>query len=116
VIAGEHWHGIPGKFVTDPTAPDGRRFIATHYGEKLLLERMRENACSACELCLQPTHYGQRHHIYGRGFGSGKREDRWEVEGIVFVIYICGSCHRKQDIERWGSWNDTTATIDPVAS
>jgi len=99
-----YWEGIPGEWIDDDTAIDGRRFVATLYGERKLRALMKQAAGRRCEECEKYTHDGQRHHVYGRGFGGGKREDRPEVQGIRFVVWLCGSCHHDAVIKRWGSW------------
>ena len=102
------WEGIPGKWVEDPTSVDGRRFVASKRASRQLWDRMRESAGNRCEWCKDHCSSGERHHIFGRGMGSGKREDRPYVRGIRFVVYICHRCHESAKIKPWGSWSLTS--------
>jgi len=98
------WQNIPGKWVDDPTAIDGRRFVASTRGVQLLRSRMAQERQGRCELCSGMG--TDRHHVYGRGFGGGKTEDRPVVNGVKFVRWLCRRDHDLQVIKPWGSWRD----------
>lgn len=102
------WEGIPGRWIDDSTAIDGHRFVASKHAIPKLRDRSREAAKGRCEECRRPCYWGERHHVYGRGFGSGKREDRPVVCGERFVVWLCGECHRVAVILPWGSWKTLT--------
>lgn len=99
------WEGIRGKWIEDPTAIDGQRFVATPYGVREMRQRMRIQVQNRCEFCLQVAYYGDRHHVFGRGAGGGKKEDRPIVNGVRFVVWCCRACHEVQTIKPWGSWS-----------
>jgi len=96
------WQNVPGKWVEDTTAIDGRRFVASEHGVRILRARMAQDAHGRCELCGGMGI--DRHHVYGRG--GGKKEDRPIVNGIRFLLWICRRCHDQQVIKPWGSWRD----------
>ena len=98
------WSGIPGEWIDDSTAIDGRRFVASHRGVTILRSRMAQERQGRCELCSGMG--TDRHHVYGRGFGGGKTEDRPSVNGVKFVQWLCRKCHDVQIILPWGSWRD----------
>lgn len=98
------WEGIPGQWIDDPTAIDGQRFVAAPVAIHKLRERMRFFAKNRCEFCLQFAYHGERHHVFGRGIGGGKKEDRPVVLGVRFVLWTCRTCHEEQTIKAWGSW------------
>ena len=100
----EHWDGIPGRWIDDSTALDGRRFVASDYGFNKLRARLRTLAQYRCELCGRYCPRGDLHHVYGRGLSGGKREDRWKVGTERFLKYLCRICHEVQVIKPWGSW------------
>lgn len=50
------------------------------------------------------TPAGELHHIYGRGMGGGKRDDRAEL-----CEWLCGGCHKKRKIEPGYGRIDTEA-------
>lgn len=100
----DKWQGIPGRWIDDSTAIDGRRFVASPHGVRLLRFRMAQERHGRCELC--PGMGTDRHHVYGRGFGGGKTEDRPVVNGVKFVQWLCRRCHDVQVILPWGSWRD----------
>lgn len=102
----DNWEGIPGKWIEDATAIDGKRFVASRSGITKLRQRMKEAAGNRCEECRAFTHFGERHHIYGRGMGAGWIEDRPTVLGVVFVVWLCTECHRTAVIKPWGSWRN----------
>jgi len=104
------WQGIPGEWVDDPTAIDGRRFVASAHGVRLLRARMAQERQGRCEECSGMG--TDRHHVYGRGFGGGKTEDRPSVNGVKFVRWLCRRCHDVQVIRGWGSWRD--CAVEPV--
>jgi len=98
------WAAIPGEWVDDATAIDGRRFVASPHGVRLLRSRMAQDAHGRCELCGGMG--TDRHHVYGRGFGGSKTEDRPVVNGVKFIRWLCRRCHDIQVILPWGSWRD----------
>jgi hypothetical protein len=100
------WEGVPGTYVDDRTAPDGRRFVASKYGYVQIRRRLWLAVGKRCEECTRGTIFesGQLHHVYGRGIGGGKREDRREVAGVIFTRWLCAKCHGLAVILRWGSW------------
>lgn len=100
------WEGIAGNWVDDPTAIDGHRFLAAPSAIHVLRERMRKAAKNRCEFCGDWCYFGERHHVYGRGMGGGKKEDRPAVCGIRFVVWTCRDCHHQQEIQPWGSWSE----------
>lgn len=98
------WEGVPGEWVDDSTAIDGKRFLASRRGVTILRSRMREAAKGRCEWCRALTWFGDRHHVYGRGAGGGKREDRPWILAVQFVVWLCRECHEVAKIRPWGSW------------
>lgn len=98
------WQNIPGEWINDQTAIDGRRFVASPHGVRLLRFRMPQDVRGCCELCGGLG--TDRHHVYGRGLGGGKTEDRPVVNGVKFVQWLCRKCHDVQVIRPWGSWRD----------
>lgn len=104
------WEGIRGEWIDDPTAIDGRRFIVYPGAVREMRQRMRIRAKNRCEFCSDWAYHGERHHVFGRGIGSGKREDRPIVSGVRFVVWCCRACHDQQVIKPWGSW-----TLQPSA-
>lgn len=99
------WEGIPGQWITDFSAIDGRRFVASPAGVSKLRVRMSEQAKKRCEICGNWCYSGDRHHVYGRGIGGGKKEDRPEINGIRFVLWVDRRCHTFAVIKPWGSWS-----------
>lgn len=98
------WEGIRGEWIDDPTAIDGQRFVAAPKAIHEMRLRMRIAAKNRCEFCLQFAYHGERHHVFGRGIGGGKKEDRPVVLGVRFVLWTCRNCHEEQTIKAWGSW------------
>lgn len=98
------WEGIPGEWIDDATAIDGRRFVAAPYAIREMRHRMRLAAKNRCEYCMDWAYHGERHHVFGRGMGGGKKEDRPVVAGVRFVLWTCRTCHDQQSIKAWGSW------------
>lgn len=98
------WSGIPGEWIIDPTAIDGVRFVASPAGVRLLRSRMAKERQGRCELCSGMG--TDRHHVYGRGMGGAKTEDRPVVNGVKFVQWLCRRDHDAQVIRPWGSWRD----------
>ena len=98
------WEGIPGEWIDDPTAIDGCRFVAWPVGIRELRRRMLIAAHCRCEFCQNYAYHGDRHHVFGRGMGGGKKEDRPMVLGVRFVVWSCRTCHDQQVIKQWGSW------------
>lgn len=101
-IKGE-WEGVPGFWIDDDYSPDGKRFVATHYGWEKIEARVKSDAREVCALhtsanCPGRTQWGDVHHVYGRG--GGKREDRPVVRGIVMLVYGCRPCHNEVRIKR----------------
>lgn len=98
------WEGIPGEWITDDTAIDGHRFVAAPYAIRQMRQRMQVRAKNKCEFCNDWAYHGERHHVYGRGIGGGKKEDRPTVLGVRFVLWTCRACHEQQTIKPWGCW------------
>ena len=101
----ETWEGVPGFYVDDPQSPDGRRWIATHWGWGIVQERVKELAHNRCELnlaidCAGVTRYLDTHHRRGRGAGGAKRDDRIVILGKRNLLAACRSCHDLAKIER----------------
>lgn len=105
------WEGIPGSYIDDPTAVDGQRWVVRRHA----LERLRMLMCGAagckCSECGTFCPDGDRHHIYGRGAGGSKCEDRDVVLGVRMVIWICRRCHSVAVIKPWGSWKDIDKSV-----
>lgn len=99
------WEGIPGNWIDDATAIDGRRFVAAREGIYEIRKRMRLLAKNRCEFCQNRAYSGDRHHVFGRGLAGGKKEDRPVVMGVRFVVWTCRTCHEEQKIKPWGSWS-----------
>jgi hypothetical protein len=100
-VKGE-WEGIPGHWLTDPQSPDGRRFIATHYGWDKVQARVRDLCGSRCEMnlseyCQGRTQWLDTHHRRGRG--GGKRDDRIYILGKRNLLGVCRPCHDLAKIE-----------------
>lgn len=110
------WEGIRGQWIEDPTAIDGQRFVCAPGEICEMRERMRCLAKNKCEFCTNLAYSGERHHVYGRGFGGGKREDRPIVLGVRFVLWTCRVCHEQQIIKPWGSWSLQPATFADVGA
>jgi uncharacterized protein YlaI len=102
----ESWRGVPGKYIDDPTAIDGKRFVASIHGWRMIVSLVRNIANGRCQSCGVGTTNGDSHHVYGRGAGGSKREDRANVNGTTFLIYLCRLCHERIAIKKWGSWRD----------
>lgn len=112
-IKGE-WEGIPGWWLDDPQSPDGKRFIATHYGWDQIKERVKEVAHARCELnlsadCAGYTQYLDTHHRRGRGTGGSKRDDRIRINGIRNLLAGCRVCHDLAKIETKAEVFEVTA-------
>lgn len=96
------WEGIPGFWLDDSVSPDGKRFIATHYGWDKVKERVKTIANGRCELnlaadCQGSTFWLDTHHRRGRG--GGKRDDRIFISGKRNLIAGCRACHDLAKIE-----------------
>lgn len=102
------WEGIRGRWIEDLTAIDGQRFVAAPNAVHELRHRMRFAAQNRCEFCKVWAYDGERHHVFGRGIGGGKKEDRPTVSGVRFVVWCCRACHEVQTIKPWGSWSYQT--------
>lgn len=100
---------IGGHFIEDPTMPDGQRFVATPHGWQKLTAWGHQNVTS----CACGPHTGTEwHHIYGRGAGGSRRDDRPRVDGKPNLLWVCRPCHSKLTIFR----RDKSAVIsDPPA-
>jgi hypothetical protein len=105
VVRGD-WDGIPGDWISDATAPEGRRFVASKSGYVRVRKRLCLSVGRCCEECgrATPLDWGQLHHVFGRGIGGSKREDRRQVLGVIFTVWLCRNCHDLQVIREWGSW------------
>ncbi|MGH3430817.1 MAG: hypothetical protein ACRDQZ_25155 [Mycobacteriales bacterium] len=100
--------GIPGWWIDDDESPskDGKRFVTTKAGWKLMRRRVYEIDGGACQggrcsrrgrLALSEGHV---HHLNmrGRGLGSSVREDRpWitlkDGKRERNLCFVCPSCH-----------------------
>lgn len=84
--------------------------MTTLYGWRIVRVVLLDTCKNQCESCGIVTQYGDLHHVYGRGFGGGKREDRPVVwfgnELIRMVVYLCRECHERTPIKSWGSWRE----------
>lgn len=102
----QEWNGIKGYWYDDPYSPDGRRWVVAKADLKALREYNLWKANHRCEKCKRPVTLlmFELHHVYGRGGGGGKREDRRSVCGIRFTRVDCKQCHAKEVIKRpdWG--------------
>jgi hypothetical protein len=100
------WHGLPGVWRDDPTAVDGKRFIATLWSWHKIKQGLAEACKCFCESCGRFDKNADGHHVYGRG--GGKRDDRpvvwYEGSMICMILYLCRECHGKAVIKPWGSW------------
>jgi hypothetical protein len=97
------YEGFPGWWIDDPASPDGKRFIATHYGWDLIKERVKQEANFRCQLNLSENCQGRSqwqdvHHRRGRG--GGKRDDRITILGRRNLLCCCRCCHSLAKIER----------------
>lgn len=100
-IRGE-WNGIPGFWIDDPQSPDGKRWIATHYGWDRVKERVKEIANGRCELNLSENCQGANYWLdthHRRGRGGGKRDDRITILGKRNLMACCRTCHDSAKIE-----------------
>jgi hypothetical protein len=98
------WNSIPGKYFDDPTAVDGKRFVATPHGWQKIRNMLNDRAGFKCEECGAMAYFGDAHHVYGRGNGGGKRDDRIEVNGVRLLFWLCRGCHERTNIQPWGGW------------
>jgi hypothetical protein len=122
-----YWHPanglrIPGTWFADPTALDGERFEATDYGWSLIRDLVRKRAEHRCQACGRHCRVGHTHHLYGRGMGSSKREDRWEVEDpatglkVRFLEFLCSQCHSNAVILAWGNWRAAATAKSQISA
>jgi hypothetical protein len=100
-VPGE-WEGIPGFWLDDPASPDGKRWIATHYGWEKVCQRVKALCQGRCELnlsdnCSIRSHWLDTHHRRGRG--GGKRDDRIWILGVRALKAACRPCHAIAKIE-----------------
>ena len=86
------WEGVPGHWLDS-----NRRFIATKYGWRMVVARLRKLADNRCENCGCRCQ-GDPHHRYGRG--GGKRDDRIWKDGRRNLLLLCRLCHDTAVIER----------------
>ena len=98
----EHWEGIPGWMLDDPTSPDGKRWIATGYGWDKIIARVKADANYRCQLnisehCQGTSQWLDVHHRRGRG--GGKRDDRIYIVGKMNLLACCRNCHQIARIE-----------------
>lgn len=90
---------IAGHYYPDKTSPDGKRFVATEAGWKLLTAAGRDEIgwCQA-EKCHRLHAGTEFHHVFGRG--AGKRQDRVSVGDTVYLIWAARECHEEMKIQR----------------
>jgi hypothetical protein len=77
---------------------------------KARLWLQQDKHCAGCPRWLRSPAEGHRHHIYGRGMGGGKRDDR-DTE------LLCHRCHARAKILRRESWINVTPveSVTPAA-
>jgi len=104
------YHGLPGFWRDDPTAVDGKRFIASLWSWRKIKHMLADVCKNFCEECGKYDPHCDGHHVYGRGVGGSKRDDRpvvWYGDRMIrMIVYLCRSCHDKAVIKPWGSWRD----------
>jgi len=95
------WMMISGRWYFDNASPDGQRFVASPAGWAEITNQMREAFCERCLLKVSIPQIGiEWHHIYGRGMGGSKQEDRLEVKGIRMREWLCRKHHDGTPIKR----------------
>lgn len=113
------WHGLPGRWFDDLTAVDGQRFIASLWSWRQIKAILAKAAKFRCEECGSFDEHGDGHHVYGRGIGGSKRDDRpvvWLGERMVRMIqYLCRGCHKKAVIKPWGSWRNDVSDANAIS-
>jgi hypothetical protein len=104
---------LNGKFVNDPRAPEGIRWIATPESNRVIRVLVCEIADSRCELRTSPDCWGRvapwkghPHHRVHKGMGGANTDDRiWVmVDGEKWRIrmWACPACHREHHgVPRW---------------
>ena len=94
-------YSLPGRFLQDPTSPDGRRWIATRESNRVIRSIIRELADSFCELhessgCWgwTPLESGHAHHAIHKKLGGSFTDDRIWVAGKRIRFWTCATCHK----------------------
>jgi hypothetical protein len=101
---------LPGRFVQDPTSPDGLRWIAMRESAKVIRSIVRDLANSQCELqeakgCWgwTPLEFGHAHHAVHKKLGGAFADDRIWVAGERIRLWTCPTCHEKHHGKlHWG--------------
>jgi len=105
-------HSIPGFWIEDGHAPDGKRFEASEHGYRKLRRLHCElnhercsNAGNRGDCRIKATwHTGELHHTgeHGRGAGGALRDDR-------YTVWLCRPCHEAEEKKRTGTrWLSTS--------
>jgi hypothetical protein len=68
----------------------------------------QDEHCARCPRMLPSPQAGHLHHLFGRGHGGGKRDDR-------AVQLLCHLCHRVAKIERRAVWTAAPTVLRGIA-
>jgi hypothetical protein len=95
-------HALPGRWLNDPTSPDGMRWIAAPSAIPTIVGIVAEEAGNQCELKLPkvqcwgwtPRDCGHRHHLVLKKMGGAFADERIWINGERKQIWTCPTCHR----------------------
>jgi len=91
---------VAGRYLNDPSSPDGLRWIAASHSKPILSRIVHELADGVCEIKLSPgcwkrVPYGYgTHHVVTKKMGGAFTDDRIWRDGERIRILGCPSCHR----------------------
>lgn len=96
---------LAGRFVNDPTSPDGQRWIAAYASKPIIRRIVCELAGAMCEMSNSPECWksapvwvGHPHHVRHKKMGNAFGDDRifLEIDGQTVRIRVwgCPVCHR----------------------
>ena len=96
-------YALPGRWLVDPEAHDGKRWIAAPQAKPLIRQIVRELADGRCEMHLNaqcwrwtPINAGHAHHGKHCKMGGAHTDDRiWNEAGERLRFWVCPSCHRR---------------------
>jgi hypothetical protein len=98
-------HVLPGRYIVDPTSPDGKRWIAHSSVRPILAQIVFELSGGLCEIKNGPDCWGYAarwnghpHHVKHKKMGGAFTDDRifLEIDGQVVRIRVwgCPTCHK----------------------
>ena len=97
-------YSLPGRFLQDPSSPDGLRWIATRESNRIIRHLVCGMANAQCELekseqCWKwaPVDRGHPHHLKHKKMGGAFTDDRiWiliDGELTKLRVWSCPVCH-----------------------